>query len=376
MMLQKLEAKEDTEASLFERNMSVLRRMQPELETKLRQAPEDPSIETAISRTGQPVPIMRGKPINSADDPVAEAAQIFRGAMADAVQQRLIVFGFGFGYHLYPFVKAGFSPIVIEPSAAMLKRAMSTRDLRDMLPYLHFHVGDMLPDIPRGTNVMAVPAYLTLYPSQAERLSGKINKDNPARTDDIVQGTYYGAYRNVTCLKNPCDWAVYQMLLFLIRPTLIIEIGACRGGSAMWFADILRLMGGERRIHTYDVVDEGAPEMREDPMITYHLGGHATFDPGIIRPDDRVFIIEDSAHTYENTLEVLHKFAGYVSPNSYFVVEDGAAGFTRPQLHGGPIKAIEEFMATDNRYVIDERWEHFYGSKNSNCLKGFLRRKV
>ncbi len=144
--------------------------------------------------------------------------------------------------------------------------------------------------------------------------------DYPQKTDNIDEGIYFSTYRNVTCLKNPCDLAVYQMMLFLIKPTLILEIGACRGGSALWFADLFRLMGGDRRIHTYDISEEAAPETYRDPMITYHLGGHASFDPSIIRKHDRVFIIEDSSHTYENTLEVLNKFAGYVTPNSYFIV--------------------------------------------------------
>ncbi|MDB5049658.1 MAG: hypothetical protein JWO30_2729 [Fibrobacteres bacterium] len=376
LMIENLAVRETTNDLLLEANLAALRKYQPDIAEEIRKAGEDAEIRVTVSRSGHPVPVMKQKPINSLEDPIQEAEQIARQLLPDPFQQRVIFFGFGFGYHVMPFVRLGFSPIIVEPSAAMLRLAMSKVDFRDVMPYLFFHLGNVIPDIPRSTKVVALPAYAELYPDQIGRLSAKIIVDYPTKTDDIHEGTYYGAYRNVTLLKNPCDLLVYQMLLFLIRPTLIIEIGACRGGSALWFADTLRLMGGDRRVHTYDVVAEGAPDILKDPMITYHLGGHATFDPSIIRKDDRVFIIEDSSHTYENTLEVMHKFAPYVSPNSYFVVEDGVGGLTRPHLNGGPLRAIEEFMLTDTRYEIDQRWEHFYGSKNTNCLKGFLRRKI
>ena len=374
-MIENLALRENANTTLFEENMLSLRKYQPDIEAEIRRAGNDAEITVSKSASGHPVPVMKQKAINSLDDPIIEARQIATQLLPNPFQQRVIFFGFGFGYHIVPFVKLGFSPIIVEPSVSMLRLALSTVDLREILPYVFFHLGSVIPDIPRATKIVALPAYAELYPDQIAKLSQKIMVEYPKHTDDIQEGLYYSTYRNVTCLKNPCDLAVYQMLLFLIRPTLIIEIGACRGGSAIWFADILRMMGGDRRIHTYDVVAEAAPETFRDPMITYHLGGHATFDPAIIRKDDRVFIIEDSSHTYENTLEVMHKFAPYVSPNSYFVVEDGLGGLTRPQLNGGPLRAIEEFMLTDTRYEIDQRWEHFFGSKNTNCLKGYLRRK-
>jgi cephalosporin hydroxylase len=214
-----------------------------------------------------------------------------------------------------------------------------------------------------------------LFPQFATALSQKIIMDYPARTNDMHEGEYYGVYRNVICLKNPIDLFVYQMILYLVRPTIVIEIGACRGGSALFFADLLRQLGGNRHVYSYDIVDQIAPEARDDPDITFNFNGWQAFDPSIIKPNDRVIICEDSSHTYENTIQVIRKFAPYVSPNSYFLVEDGESGYTVPEFHGGAIRAIEEFMAETNDFELERRWEFLYGNGISECLKGYLRKE-
>ena len=67
---------------------------------------------------------------------------------------------------------------------------------------------------------------------------------------------------------------------------------------------------------------------------------------GMIGPNDNVLIIEDSSHTYENTLNVLQSNSSLVKPGGYFIVEDSICH------HGlevgpkpGPYEAIQEFLA-------------------------------
>jgi len=361
---------------VYEQNLEILRRQQPGLAEQITRANVGDAIEVTISKSGHAVPVVAGQAFHSLNNPPGEGIRVARMSLPDGAQQRVIIYGLGFGYHVVPLVENGISPSIYEPSLEMIKLAMMHVDLTAVLPFVKLYTGNDVPDVPRCTKVLMHPVTARLYPQQAAALNSKIPVDYPKQTNDIEEGIYYGTYRNVTCLKNPCDLAIYDQIIHLVRPTLILELGVFRGGSALFFADQLRTIGGDRRIHIYDVMNEAAPELFLDPMITFHSGGWQAFDPSMIRSDDRVLVIEDSSHTYENTLAVLRHFAPFVSPNSYLIVEDGAAGGTRPHLNGGPIRAIEEFLQETDQFEADTRWEYFYGKGNSNCLKGFLRRKV
>ena len=88
--------------------------------------------------------------------------------------------------------------------------------------------------------------------------------------------------------------------------------------------------------------------------------------------DDRIMVIEDSSHTYDNTLKVLRTFSPLIHPGGYFIVEDSICH------HGldvgsdpGPYEAIETFMADNSDFLIDHNRESFFITWNP---KGFLRR--
>lgn len=68
-------------------------------------------------------------------------------------------------------------------------------------------------------------------------------------------------------------------------------------------------------------------------------------------------VIEDSSHTYENTLRVL---ADLVSVGKYFIVEDGICHHgldlgPRP----GPYEAVETFVRVNKNFVIDRDREAY-----------------
>ncbi len=329
--------------------------------------------EVKPAKSGAPVPIVNGIQMYSLEDPIEESRAAIQ-SLGETVQRRLIICGFGFGYHILPFIEAGLSPIVFEPDPAMVKLAACHVDLGNILPFITLHVGEDLPDIPRSTDVVTLPLTAQLFPEAAQALHDKVIKVNPNQADTIDHGVFYTSYRNVMCMKNPCDLAVFQMLFALVRPTLVIEIGTGRGGSALYFADLLRMYGGAQ-VHTYDIEDDAAPEVKEDPQIVCHLGGFEAFNPEIVGKNDRVLAIEDAVHSYECTRDVIKKLHPYITKNSYLILEDGKIGQMRPDLNGGPIRAVEEFLSVNTQFELDTRWETFYGSPNTSCLKGFLRRK-
>lgn len=71
-------------------------------------------------------------------------------------------------------------------------------------------------------------------------------------------------------------------------------------------------------------------------------------------------VIEDSAHTYDNTLNVLRTYSPIVSPSCYFVVEDtichhGVNAGPQP----GPYEAVQTFLRDTPPFRVDRTKEAF-----------------
>jgi cephalosporin hydroxylase len=86
-----------------------------------------------------------------------------------------------------------------------------------------------------------------------------------------------------------------------------------------------------------------------------------------------VMVIEDSSHTFDNTLGVLRVYSPMVRKGFYFVVEDTVCH------HGisvgpfpGPYEAVEAFLKEDPTWYSDRSREAFGITWNP---KGFLKRK-
>jgi len=183
--------------------------------------------------------------------------------------------------------------------------------------------------------------------------------------------TYFG----VKALKSPLDFWIYQELIHRLRPDVIVEIGNFCGGGTLALAHLCDLLNNGRVIGV-DLDHTRIPEMvRNHPRISLITGDAcACFEKvtGGIRTGEQVLIIEDSSHTYENTLGVLRAYSVLIQPGGYFIVEDGICH------HGldigpnpGPFEAIGTFSAEHPEFAIDRSLENFLVTWNP---KGFLRR--
>lgn len=188
----------------------------------------------------------------------------------------------------------------------------------------------------------------------------------------LHETTYFG----VKTLKNPLDAWVYQELIFEIKPDVIIEIGNAAGGSALMLAHLCDLMGCGRVIGL-DLSLAAVPDLvKNHPRITLIEGDACVnYDrvKSLVRSLDRVFIIEDSAHTYENTLNVLRTYSPLVTQGCYFIVEDSICHHgLEVGPHPGPYEAIETFTSENNDFIIDRSRESFFITWNP---RGFLKKQ-
>ncbi len=176
-------------------------------------------------------------------------------------------------------------------------------------------------------------------------------------------------------LKCPLDLWQYQEIVHDLRPDLIIETGTAFGGSALFLAHTMDLVGHGRVITVDLQPHDGRPQ---HDRITY-IAGSST-DAGIVAPvleaaakSKTVMVILDSDHRRDHVLAEMRSLGTLVTPGSFLIVEDtNLNGHPVEPNHGpGPMEALNAFLAERNDFEVDPRWEKFFLSFNP---RGFLRR--
>jgi cephalosporin hydroxylase len=174
------------------------------------------------------------------------------------------------------------------------------------------------------------------------------------------------SYVGIPLSKFPEDLRVYEHLLWLDAPNVVIEIGAQFGASTLWFRDRLRSLANYGRIDRprviaieldIDLLKDSLNAVHADHLENIELVGGDVTDPELparieelLLPVDRCLVIEDSAHVYETTKAALTGFARFVPPAGFLVVEDGCVDVDelriRPDWPRGVLPALREWLDT------------------------------
>ena len=201
-------------------------------------------------------------------------------------------------------------------------------------------------------------------------------KNKYLKLADVALGHRNMTYRGIPAIKCPFDYVLYQMLIWEINPDLIIEIGTNQGGSTLYLADILDLIG-KGKIHTIDIKDnEVNPVVLSHPRITSFTDGFENYNTTELNKYQTILIIDDGSHQYSDTLATLDKFSPFVSKGSYFIVEDGIVTElgNAQDFDGGPQRAIKEFLQNHPNFMIAEKWCNFFGPNATFNINGYLKR--
>jgi cephalosporin hydroxylase len=171
-------------------------------------------------------------------------------------------------------------------------------------------------------------------------------------------------------IQLPEDLLRVQELIWQLRPTLIIETGIAHGGSLIFYASVLRLLGGGRvigidvdiRAHHRAAIE--AHDLSPAIML---IEGSSTAPDVVDRvrrevgPNDRVLAILDSNHSKDHVLAELAAYAPLVSVGSYAIATDGikelVAGGPRTEPDWSwnhPKAAAEAFVAANPAFIIEE----------------------
>ena len=192
------------------------------------------------------------------------------------------------------------------------------------------------------------------------------------RTGIEGRGTRRLTWFGKPLLKCPNDLLIYQEIIYETKPTLIIETGTHMGGSALFFAHILDLIGQGEVVTIDRLIHPGRPK---HPRIRYIAGSSS--DQAVIDTiplgKDPVLVVLDADHRKAHVLKELDLLAPYVKVGGYLVVEDtNANGHPVIPDHGdGPWEALVEWLPQHPEFMVDKSREKLLLTFNPG---GFLRR--
>lgn len=166
----------------------------------------------------------------------------------------------------------------------------------------------------------------------------------------------------------PDDLLRLQEVITRVKPDVIVETGVNRGGSAIFFASMCRLLG-KGRVISIDVqipgeVQQAVEQSPFSDLITLIEGDSAA--PEIvdqvkeqIGTDETVFVFLDSDHSKAHVLRELNAYSGMITPGSYIVATDGVMQSLTDTPYGmaewvedNPAAAAREFEANHPEFII------------------------
>jgi len=162
--------------------------------------------------------------------------------------------------------------------------------------------------------------------------------------------------------KVPSDLWVLQEILFETKPQVILETGTYDGGSTLYLAHLMDILG-EGEIISVDLHPrEGRPE---HPRITYLAGSSVA--PEIIEimksrsQGPRAMVILDSDHRAAHVSAELKIYPDFVTSGCYLIIEDtNINGNPVSREFGpGPMEAMKEWRATAPPFKLDSNREKF-----------------
>ena len=193
----------------------------------------------------------------------------------------------------------------------------------------------------------------------------------------IIDTASYKYSYNFTWLGRPIiqfpqDIVAMQEIIWNVKPEIIIETGIAHGGSLIFYASMLELLGGDGKVLGIDVDirEHNRVEIEKHPMfkrITMLQGSSIDKEVAarvrtVAKGKEKVLVVLDSNHMHDHVLNELRLYSPLVTKGSYLVVfdtviEDMPKGSfpDRPWDKGNnPKTAVWEFLKTTDRFVVDK----------------------
>lgn len=191
---------------------------------------------------------------------------------------------------------------------------------------------------------------------------------------DKYDYSYLWSWMGVPIIQLPADVMATQEVIWQTKPDIIIETGVARGGSVIFMASILEMIGSGQVIGVdVDIRAHNRETIEEHPMskrISLIEGGSTDLETlekvkALIPKGASVMVVLDSDHSYEHVLQECRFYGDLVTNDCFLVVADTLVGHIEeseaPQkrariLHRGddPLRALNEYLSENDRFEVDE----------------------
>ncbi len=189
------------------------------------------------------------------------------------------------------------------------------------------------------------------------------------------QYSYRFSWLGRPIIQYPQDVMAIQEIIWNVNPDLIIETGIAHGGSLIFHASILELIGGNGEVLgiDIDIHKHNREAIEKHPMFNRitMIEGSSTDEDMVkkvyefAKDKRRILVILDSNHTHDHVRNEMELYSPLVTKDSYLIVldtviEDMPDDFfpDRPWGQGNnPKTAVREFLKDNNRFTVDKQIE-------------------
>lgn len=186
-----------------------------------------------------------------------------------------------------------------------------------------------------------------------------------------AQYSYNFSWMGRPIIQYPQDMIAMQEIIWDLKPDLIIETGIAHGGSLIYYASILELIGkGEVLGVDIDIRKHNRTEIENHSMfkrIQMIEGSSVSQETvakvaEIAKGKQTVLVTLDSNHTHEHVLQELIMYSPFVTKGSYLVAFDTIVeDLPNDYLPGrswnqgdNPKTAVREFLKSHPEFVTDK----------------------
>jgi cephalosporin hydroxylase len=186
--------------------------------------------------------------------------------------------------------------------------------------------------------------------------------------------TYLWSWMGAPIIQMPADIVATQEVIWATKPDVIVETGVARGGSVIFHASMLTLIGKGKVVGVdIDIRAHNRDTIEKHPMASRIalIEGSSIAPETIARvkaeipPGAAVMLVLDSDHSKNHVLAELRALSPLVTKGQFLIVDDTLLGRLKPEQTprarshfwppgDEPLAAVEEFLAENDRFQPDK----------------------
>jgi len=185
---------------------------------------------------------------------------------------------------------------------------------------------------------------------------------------------YNWSWMGRPAIQFPQDLVALQEIIWRTQPEVVVETGIAHGGSLVFTASMLVLLGGERETIgiDIDIRAHNRSAIEAHPMASRiaMFEGSSVDEALAARVRERVagrtaMVILDSHHSADHVARELALYAPLVRAGFFLVVMDTAVEYADPASivdrpwgpGNSPMTAVDAFLAREPRFVVDAEYD-------------------